>query len=66
MNGPILSPYNEACIGAGLISWCFWSKMLTDITTIGSAVAAITGAVVGIHAVYRIYKEWRNGRKHNR
>lgn len=61
MNPPTAK--GEIVLGTGLISAPFWATVLHDVTLIGSAVAAICGAIIGVHGVYRLYVEWR--RKHD-
>jgi len=49
----------EAALGAGLISTPVWMTALNDISSVAGFVATICGAIVGIHAVYRIWKNRR-------
>lgn len=50
----------EAAVSAVLMATPWWVSIIAEVNTIASAVAAICGAVVGIHAVYRI---WKHNRK---
>lgn len=46
----------EAGIGAGLLTTPLWALILHDISLIASTVAAVCGAIIGIHAVWRMRK----------
>lgn len=50
----------EAGVGVGLMSTPLWAMILQDISLVASTIAAVTGAIVGLHAVYRL---WRRGRR---
>lgn len=48
--------------GSALAGTPIWVIMLQDVSLIAGAVAAICGAIVGVHGVYRL---WRNRRNAN-
>lgn len=54
-----LSAKAEASIGGVLVAAPWWSHYLVEINVIAGTIATICGAVVGLHAVWRIYKHWR-------
>lgn len=49
----------EAGIGAALITTPFWVWLLQTTGLIASTIAAVCGAIVGIHAVWRLWKRSR-------
>lgn len=51
----------QAGLGAGLFATPWWAAMIHDISALAGMIAAICGAIIGVHAVYRIYRG-RNGR----
>jgi len=55
-----LSIRTEATLGAGLMTTPFWVSLLNNIGWVASIIAAVCGAIVGIHAVWRI---WSNRKK---
>jgi hypothetical protein len=52
----------EAMIGGALMTTPAWAVILNDVNIVASAVAAICGAVIGIHAVWRLWKRHRAAR----
>lgn len=46
----------EAVFGAGLVTTPFWALVFQDISLIASAIAAVCGAIIGLHAVWRLWK----------
>ena len=52
-----VSAFGEALFGFGLMSMPLWSKALDAIVSGAHAVAAITGATIGVHAVWRIFRK---------
>lgn len=52
----------EAGVSAGLLTTPLWVIILNDVSWVAGVVASICGAIVGLHAVYRILKNWRNNR----
>lgn len=55
-----LSVRTEATLSAGLLSTPFWVSLLNNIGWLASIIAAVCGAIVGVHAVWRI---WKNRQK---
>ena len=51
----------DAAVAAGLITVPLWVGVLHDVSIVASAVAAVCGAIVGLHAVWRIARR-RNGK----
>lgn len=45
----------ETLAGAGLVSVPFWSHVMEDVIRGGQMITAITGAVIGLSGVYRIF-----------
>lgn len=48
----------EGGMAAGLLSVPLWASLVSDVSMLASCVAAICGAIVGVHAVYRIYRRY--------
>jgi hypothetical protein len=46
----------QAAFGAGLISTPYWVSLLHEVSLLASAVTAICGAIIGVHAVVRLLK----------
>jgi hypothetical protein len=46
----------EAIAGLSLMTTPLWVIWLQDASLIASAVASICGAIIGIHAVWRLWK----------
>lgn len=46
----------EALIGGTLVTSTFWTPWLDHLITGAHVVAAVTGAVVGLHGVWRILR----------
>jgi hypothetical protein len=49
----------EALIGAGLVTTPVWAIFLQDVSLIASTIAAVTGAIIGLHAVWRLVQRRR-------
>lgn len=49
----------EAGVGAALMTTPAWSLILNDISLIASTIAAIAGAIIGVHAVWRLLRRGR-------
>lgn len=49
----------EVVLGSGLIATPWWATWVESVSVGASMVAAICGAIVGLHAVYRIVKRHR-------
>ncbi len=61
MNDPVqVQAKVEAVIGAGLLATPLWAGWIGTVSMVASMVAAVCGALVGIHAVCRI---WRRRKK---
>lgn len=56
-----IQPKVQAAIGAGLMSTPLWVNVLQTASLIASTIAAICGAIVGIHAVIRICRGKKKG-----
>lgn len=50
----------DAVIGTTLVTMPVWNYYLQFVNEIASMVAALCGAIVGLHAVYRLYEKWRS------
>lgn len=46
----------EASVGAALITTPLWALILQDISFIASTIAAVCGAIIGLHAVWRLLR----------
>lgn len=46
----------EAGIGVGLMTTPAWVFIIQDISLVASCIAAVCGAIIGMHAVYRIMR----------
>jgi len=57
-----VSPNAQAMLGATLVTTPGWAMALQNISLIASTIAAICGAVVGLHAVWRICRKKRGER----
>lgn len=53
-----MDPRIEIAGGSALMAAPWWAAALQDVSLVTSTVAAVCGAVVGIHAVYRIWKRY--------
>lgn len=51
----------EALVGGALVTTPVWALVLHEVSLIASTVAAVCGAIVGLHAVYRLWKRRRGG-----
>lgn len=51
-----LGAFGEAFLGFGLVSMPLWSHPLDTVVSGAHAIASITGAIIGIHAVWRIFR----------
>ena len=49
----------EATVGGILIATPLWAVLIQDISMIASAIAAVCGAIIGIHAVWRLARRSR-------
>jgi hypothetical protein len=49
----------EATVGGILIATPLWAVLIQDISMIASAIAAVCGAIIGIHAVWRLVRRSR-------
>ena len=54
-----IQSFFETAVGAALMSLPFWNHLIADITTGAQFVAALCGAVIGLHGVYRIWRKYR-------
>lgn len=55
---------NQALFGLNLFSWATFAAALNDVSIVASCIAAVCGAIIGIHAVWRLWKhrkEHKNG-----
>lgn len=51
-----LSPVPQLALGAGLMATPAWVQWAQNVSIIAGAVAAVCGAIVGIHAVWRLWR----------
>lgn len=51
-----LHAHTEACLGCALMTAPVWHMILADLNAILTFVALLTGAVIGVHGVYRIVR----------
>lgn len=49
----------EGAGGTVLMTVPLWQIVLQDISLVASAVAAVCGAILGVHAVYRLWRRRR-------
>jgi len=49
----------EAAFGSALATTPLWVLILNDISLVAGAIAAVCGAIVGLYAVWRIWKRSR-------
>lgn len=49
----------EVALGGGLVATPWWATWMESISFGASMVAAVCGAIVGLHAVYRLVKRAR-------
>ena len=49
----------EAAVGGVLIATPLWARLIQDISMIASMVAAVCGAIIGVHAVWRLIRRHR-------
>ena len=52
----------EAAVGGILVATPLWATLIQDISMIASAIAAVCGAIIGIHAVWRLVRRSRKAR----
>lgn len=45
----------EALGGGALMTTPLWAIVIQDVSLIGSAIASVCGAIIGVHAVWRLY-----------
>lgn len=57
-----MEPWKEATVGGALFTTPAWVIFLNETSLIASTIAAICGAIVGIHAVYRLIKRRRENK----
>lgn len=50
----------DAAIGTALVTTPVWNYYLQYVNEFASMIAAVCGAIVGLHAVYRIIKKWHS------
>jgi uncharacterized protein (DUF2062 family) len=62
-NSIVNHPAVEVGTGVGLLSIPYWSTVLQDVYLGASIVAALCGAIIGIHGVWRIWKSWKESRR---
>lgn len=46
----------EVAYGAALAATPLWSNLLHDVNLIASTIAAVAGAIIAVHGVYRIVR----------
>lgn len=49
----------EATVGGILITTPVWATLIQDISMVASMIAAVCGAIIGIHAVWRLVRRHR-------
>jgi hypothetical protein len=49
----------EATVGGILVATPLWAMLIQDISMIASAIAAVCGAIIGVHAVWRLVRRNR-------
>lgn len=59
----VLQAKAELALGGGLVTTPLWAILLRDISLIASTIAAVCGAIVGVHAVYRLKRHKRESRR---
>jgi membrane protein YdbS with pleckstrin-like domain len=53
----------EAIGGAVLMTAPFWQIVLQDVSIVASAITTVCGAVLGLHAVYRLWRHRKEQRQ---
>lgn len=46
----------QVAVGAALITTPFWVDILQYTSLIAGAIAAVAGAIIGLHGVYKIFR----------
>jgi len=49
----------QAAVGAGLVTTPLWVYLLQSAALIASTIAAVCGAILGLHAVWRLWRRRR-------
>ena len=49
----------EAVVGGVLITTPLWATLIQDISMVASMIAAVCGAIIGVHAVWRLIRRHR-------
>lgn len=49
----------EACLGVILTPSVYFVAFLHDLNLVASVVASVSGAIIGAHGVYNIFKRYR-------
>jgi hypothetical protein len=52
----------EATVGGILMATPLWATLIQDISMIASMIAAVCGAIIGVHAVWRLVRRHRRPR----
>lgn len=56
-NGDVFRAGYEAAGGIALMTAPVWQMILQDITTIGTAIAAVCGAIIAVHSLLRMFRQ---------
>ena len=49
----------EATVGGILVTTPLWATLIQDVSMVASMIAAVCGAIIGIHAVCRLIRRHR-------
>jgi hypothetical protein len=63
MDTSIAQAKAEATVGGILVATPLWAMLIQDISMIASAIAAVCGAIIGVHALWRLVRRSREGRR---
>jgi hypothetical protein len=52
---------NEGAISVALMTAPAWVRLLIEVNLVASTVAAVCGALIGLHTIWKIWKRHRAG-----
>ena len=54
-----MEPRAEAAVGVALIAAPLWVDVVRDVSLVGAAISSVCGAIIGMHAVWRLWVKYR-------
>lgn len=51
-----MDPRIQTAVGAGLVTTPFWVDLLQAMSLVAGTIAAITGAILGVHGVWKMIR----------